>query len=164
MRTNCRLGDIYRVPIENDSVRFFHFIAKDSTDLNSDVIRIFKRHYHSDDSPSINDILNDEVECHMHTFLRLGIKMGLWEKYSFHAIATEEIIDIAFRESCDFGNYPGQKIVSKNWEIWHINKPRIKVGELPVAYQKADIGLVFSPHSVMKRLNGKELYVLYPTY
>lgn len=76
MRAYTKIGDIYRVQLENGVVRYVHYIAKDSSELHSDVIRIYKHHYHMDDSPTIDYILSDKIECHMHTFVRYGVKWG----------------------------------------------------------------------------------------
>jgi len=48
--------------------------------LNSSVIRAFREKYPLGSSLDFNDIINGEIEFYAHTSLRLGVKMGLWEK------------------------------------------------------------------------------------
>ena len=43
IRSNTKLGDIFCVKIDENNKKYFQYIANDLTQLNSDVIRAFKR-------------------------------------------------------------------------------------------------------------------------
>ena len=165
MSIQARIGDIYRVSLNDNTTRFIHYIAKDKSDLHSDVIRIFRRHYSIDEMPTVEMVLTDEVECHMHTFVRYALKWGLWQKYAFAPVRANDYVNVVFRSSRDEGKYPKQKVVSKDWEVWRINGRRISVGILPEQYHRADIGGVYSPNHVIQRLlTVKEPCKFYPDY
>ena len=165
MRAYTKVGDIFRVPLENGIVRYVHYIAKDSSELHSDVLRIYKHQYHMDDRPAIDSILRDKIECHLHTFVRYGVKWGLWYKYGSSIINDREISSIVFRESLDYGKYPKQTIVSKQWVVWRINGPRLFVGELPKQYYSSDVGGVYAPEHIIYRLKTGEMPdKYYPLY
>lgn len=156
MSIYTKIGDIYRVHLENSVVRFMHSIAKDDSELHSDVLRIFRRHYGPDENPSIDTILNDEVECYMHTYARYGLKWNIWEKYGYRLVDKEQLGPIWFRASQDVGKYPLQQIVSKNWVVWSINGPRVYVGKLPEEFHSADLGGVYAPEHIVYRLKTGE--------
>ena len=150
MRHIIKEGDVYKVLLENNEVRFFQFIGKDISEMSSDVIRIFKRHYKKEDALNPEAIVNDEIECYMHTSVRAGLKLGLWEKVAIvMGIGTK---DIYFRESNDCGEHPYQQVVSHDWVVWRMNSERITVGELPPKYYHADIGGIYAPIHVIFRL------------
>ena len=163
MRHIIKEGNIYKVLLKNKEVRYFQFIGKDISELNSDVIRIFKRHYQNEETLNPETIVNDEIECYMHTSIRAGLKLGLWEKVAF--VMNTGMKDVVFRESNDCGEHPFQQIVSHDWVIWRMNGERINVGELPPKYYHANIGGVYAPIHVVFRLetgNIPDRY--YPLY
>ena len=165
MRAYTTIGDIFRVQLENSDVRFFQYIAKDSSNLNADVIRVFKHHYCIEDDPLIETVLKDSIDFHAHTIVRNGIKLGLWEKYGSHGVSEDVCCNVIFRDSLDYGKHPKQHYVSKQWVVWKINGPRVFVGELPPEYYSADVGMVCAPDNIVKRLIlGKFHHVYYPSY
>lgn len=162
MRTVTRVGDIYKVTIDNGEVRFFQLIARDHCALNGDVIRIFSNHYYLDQSPSMEELVNNSIERYMHTYVINGLKMGYWEKYG----TSKEVgsLNLYFRSSLD-RFYPRQNIVSKRWDIWKLNDHRIYVGELPKECARYEIGTVFAPLAVMIQLTtGNYQEPCYPLY
>lgn len=72
-------GNIFKVKLANGVIRYFQFVGKDKSELNSDVIAIFKKHY-SEEPTSPEMVLNDTIECFMHTSVLAGVKLGLWER------------------------------------------------------------------------------------
>jgi hypothetical protein len=163
MKHILRKGNIYKVQLEEGTVRFFQFIGKDSSNLYGDVIRIFRKHYRIEDKPVPDTIIADTIECYMHTTIHLGVKMKLWELYANSPeVGTE---DIVFRSSQDVGKTPYQVYVSSNWTEWRMNHERVWVGDLPHEYVSASIGCVYSPKSVIKRLiTGSTPDKYYPTF
>jgi hypothetical protein len=164
-RTNTKIGDIFSVKINNTSQKFFQLIAFDLTQLNSDVIRAFKTVYSINSNPDVSEIVNGEVEFYAHCITKLGVKLDYWEKYG----KTNDIgkIDhILFRNTNDLGLKPGEYMISYNWYIWKINDANFtRVGKLTGEYQKAEIGVVINPASIVYRIkNGEYNFPFYPGY
>ena len=58
MRQRVKIGDIYEVPYkENGTKAYFQYLMKDYTQMNTNVIKVFKTHYKEDENPTIDDIL-----------------------------------------------------------------------------------------------------------
>ena len=65
-RANTKIGDVFSVKIDNHSKKYFQYIISDLTQLNSDVIRAFKKVYLIDTNPDLSEIVNGEVEFYAH--------------------------------------------------------------------------------------------------
>lgn len=161
---NIHIGDIFSVITDSGDKRFFQFIAKDTTQYNSDVIRVFKQTYSKEDNPTAEDFLEGAVECYMHTMVSWGLYLGLWTRSGSDGNIGR--MDISFRRSKDYGRFPMfEKRVSNNWEVWTINQPKQNVGKLPESHYSADIGEIGSPPMFLKRINEgyfpSEWYPLY---
>ena len=159
-----RSGDIFSLITESGAKRYFQFVTKDTSEFDSDVIRIFKKVYPIDSSPSTAEIVDDDVECYMHTMVSWGLYLGLWTRSGNDDNIGK--LDISFRRSNDYGRFPlFEKRVSNNWEVWTMNQPKQSVGMLPESHYSADIGDIGSPSTVLKRINEgyfpSEWYPLY---
>ena len=155
-------GDVFIYKTTNNQFRFFQFIGKDKTNLDSDVVRIFKTTYENDMiAPSI--IINGIVESYVHTFVNWGGRMGLWSYYAgIGDIGSEHIL---FRSSKDYGLYPGKVIVSDKWEVWLINGPKVFVGKLPPQYYDSYIGDIYGPEVLADKLDSNvDPISFYPQY
>lgn len=163
-RVRIRLGDIFVVKME-DSQKYFQYIADDMTMLNSSVIRAFSTKYPLENVPDFEDVVNGEVEFYAHTSLRLGIKMGLWEKAGNHP-NVGSIDHILFRDSRDHGHGPGEKRVeiSSRWEVWKINEDFRYVGKLQGENRKAEIGVVKAPNEIVERMRTGKYSYFYPGF
>ena len=144
-------GDIFEVRLLEGLYAYFQYISKDSCLLSSDVIRIFKKQHES--RPSIDIIISDSVDCHLHTSIKAGINKHLWSKIGNGAIIGG--VDLRFRDSNDYGKYPNQVIASKDWVVWELNGVRKEVGDLPKDYYTADIGVITPPEHVVFRISKK---------
>ena len=60
-RIVTRKGDIFCVEIDNKFKAYFQYITTDMTQLNSTVIRVFKKHYPMDYVPDFDEIVRDDV-------------------------------------------------------------------------------------------------------
>ena len=126
--------------------------------MNSDVIRVFNNRYQQ--RPSVEEILNDTAECYLHTSVSFGVKSGSWIRVGYSDNLGS--LDIWFRSSKDMGKYPGQSIISYNWEVWRMNEPREFVGKLPERYYTADIGLLDPPQLIIERIIYLSEYLASP--
>lgn len=155
-----KLGDVFRVPLPDGRVGYFQYIAKDATQLNSEVIRLFDLITSDDTVPDIRSIMASEVIGYAHIFIQVGSKMGYWTKVGSGSIP--ESFDVVFRDSHDYGD-PTIK-VSRRWVVWRINEPFLDIGELTPQYQDSEIGIVVSPPNIPERiLNGSYIFS-YPRF
>ena len=53
-RVRTKIGDVFCVKVSESEKRYFQLIAYDLTQLNSDVIRAFKKVYDIDVNPSLS--------------------------------------------------------------------------------------------------------------
>ncbi len=166
-RVVTKIGDIFSVEVDKKSRKYFQLIAFDLTQLNSDVIRAFKKTYPSDEHPDPLEIVNGEVEFYSHCVTKWGVKLGYWEKVGKSAdVGTLD--HILFRDTSDYGRAAGEEPVrvSKNWYVWHIgDEDFTSVGKLEGENRKAEIGLVINPASIVNRIRtGEYDFPFYPGF
>lgn len=153
-------GDVFEVQIDAQSVRFFQYIADDVTQLGSQVVRVFRERVAAGNQPDVDGIVRGSVDFYAHVFLRNGLKQRLWRK-----IGTSEppsAIDVLFRDSEDYGH--PEVLVSKRWYVWRVNQPFEMVGELVPAYQKAEVGVIVPPDSLVYRMQNGNYDFVYPKF
>ena len=160
-----KIGDVFSVNISESEKKFFQFIAVDSTQLNSDVIRSFEKKYLINEVVEIESILDDEVDFYTHCVIKFGLKMNLWEKVA-NSNKIGSFDNIFFRGSKDSGCKPGEQVkISKNWYVWRINdKDFTSVGKLEGDNVKAELGLVVNPYDVIERMKTGNFSFFYPDY
>ena len=148
-RIVTRIGDIFCVEIDHEYKCYFQYVAKDMTMLNSSVIRVFACHYPISKELTMDEIINDDVDFYAHTVLRFGIENHAWYKVGKHKnIGNPE--NILFRMYDDIGNLSITK--SYRWNIWRINQEQQFIGELTDEYIKLDLGIVFSYHNIVNKI------------
>jgi hypothetical protein len=163
-RVNTKIGDVFSVKINDQSKKYFQLIAFDLTQLNSDVIRAFKKIYPIGADADISEITKGEVEFYAHCVTKAGVKMQLWEKVG-DLTDVGNLSNILFRESDDYGRSPGKSVVSENWYVWKINDDSFtKVGKLTGENINAHIGLVFNPAGILELLKGNKYPIYYPNF
>jgi len=161
-RINTKVGDVFSVKIDDKSKKYLQYIVSDLTQLNSDVIRSFKDVYPIESIPDLSEVVKGEVEFYAHCVTKWGVKLGYWEKVG-NIVEVGNIDHILFRDSNDYGN-PKIKI-SNDWWIWKINGEQRYVGKLDSKNQKAEIGLVINPESIVHRIRtGEYDFKTYPDY
>lgn len=165
-RTITRIGDIFVVKIGKDRAKYFQLIAFDVTQLNSDVIRVFKKEYAIDAEPKWEEVVVGDVEFYAHSITRTGIKLGFWEKVG-NAKDIGVIEEILFRGTEDYATTLGDEpiSVSYNWYVWRIgDEEYTNVGALQGENTKSEIGLVFDPASIVHRIKTGEYPYSYPKF
>jgi len=166
-RTNTKIGDVFSVKLDDKSKKYFQLIAFDLYQLNSDVIRAFKKVYSIDTNPDLSEITKGEVDFYAHCVTKFGIKMGLWEKVGNIANVgqTDHII---FRGTSDLGHKCGEEPIkiSEKWYVWKLGDLQtVRVGKLEGENRKAEIGLVINPLGIVHRIKtGKYLFENYPGF
>ena len=138
-RIVTKIGDIFCVEVDNAYKRYFQYFCNDLTQLNSDVIRVFKKRYPMDYKPKSEDIVKDDVDFYAHTILRNGIEDGLWYKVGKSKGEFEEEKKIPLFGTCDDTKYVNGESVKvdpdNNWYLWKISCPFKSIGTLPENYR-----------------------------
>lgn len=162
-RIYTKIGDIFSVKLVDGEKKYFQYIANDTRQLNSNVIRIFKTKYFSD--ANLSEVIKDKVEFHAHTFINLGIKLDLWEKVG-NVKETGNIDNILFRSTNDTISRPDEQVeFSSDWHVWRINDENFTiVGKLEGENRKSEIGVVISPNNIVHRINTGEFNFKYPKF
>jgi len=160
-RANTKIGDVFSVKINANRKKYLQYIVSDLTQLNSDVIRAFKKTYPIDANPDLSEIVKGEVEFYAHCVTKWGIKLGFWEKAG-NIADVGKIDHILFRDSGDYGN--PQIKVSQDWWIWKINEEQKRVGKLEGENRKAEIGIVMDADSIVHRMKTGKYNGFYPEY
>ncbi|MDI5950258.1 hypothetical protein QLS91_09770 [Flavobacterium sp. LB2P84] len=165
-RVIVKKGDIFFVKINDTTKRYFQYITNDLKQLNSDVIRCFKKIYSIEENPNLAEIIKDEVFFYAHCVVKFGVKLSYWEKVgNITNVGTFE--HILFRGTNDYGTIEGEEPikVSNNWYVWHINDVvSEKVGKLEGENRKAEIGIVMDPESIVHRIRTGCYDGFYPDY
>lgn len=165
-RIRTKIGDVFCAKLSEHEKRYFQLIAYDLTQLNSDVVRVFKKVYDINIDPPLSEIINDEVDFYAHCVTKFGPKLSLWDKIGY----TSEIGDtrhILFRNTEDNGAKSVDELVklSHKWYVWHINDDDFTyVGELKGDNRKADIGVVVNPYDIITRIKTGKYDFFYPDF
>jgi hypothetical protein len=165
-KTNTKIGDVFSIEIDSDYKRFFQLVAFDSKQLNSDVIRVFKKKYLSNEILELSKIINDEIDFYVHCITKVGLKKNIWEKVG-NILEIGNISSVLFRDTNDYGSKIGEDSIkiSQNWFIWHISDTSfIKVGKLEDENQHAYMGLVINPIGIKELLKGNKYPINYPDF
>ncbi|NPD80799.1 hypothetical protein HPS57_02245 [Prevotella sp. PINT] len=152
-RIVTKIGNIFCVEIDDKSKRFFQYIANDLTQLNSSVIRVFKRNYPLDSAPSMDEIIDDEVDFYAHTVLSVGIRTSTWYKVGNHK-ELGNIDNIMFKKFSELSYSHMTK--SNNWYIWNISKETVWIGEMTDEYRHLDLGFVFPYSQIVAKIKTGE--------
>jgi hypothetical protein len=145
---NTVIGDVFCAQIDENHKRYLQYIASDMSQLNSDVIRAFKKVYMINEYPELTDIVKGEVDFYAHSITKSGIKNGYWIKVG-NISDIGVINNIFFKDKMD---YRITENIQDDWSIWKVNEKHIFVGKLSDKYKKACLGLVFQPERIMNKL------------
>lgn len=144
MRTpQTRIGDIFEIPITLLTKRYMQFILIDSSCLGGWCIRVFKKEYHAEDKPTMEEVVSGEVDFYCLTYaIGQGVVKELWTKAG---------------KSKELGNFDNivfkqKDYVHGGWRIWRANQEVKRYRTLPKKYAKAIMGALLAPSSVVKRI------------
>jgi hypothetical protein len=162
---NTKIGDVFSVEMEGGGRKYFQLIAFDLTQLNSDVIRVFKKIYPINAAPELNEIVNGKIEFYAHCITKLGLKMSLWKKIG-NSAEIGAVTNVLFRGTSDYGKWiEGEPIkISREWYVWNVNERFRDVGTLTGENRKAEIGIVVNPHDIVERMRLGKYSFFYPDF
>lgn len=160
------VGDVFEIDLGNNSKGYLQYIADDMTQLNSTVIRVFKKRYPTKIVPLIGEIVSDDVEFYAHiTDIKWGEKKGVWKKIG-KSQDVGDVKKVFFRLSHDdfiITTYSPNP-VSKNWYIWRLGEDTKDVSLGNKLLPQSDIGMIIWPDSVKERMITGKYHGFYPKY
>jgi|GEM_PF-1947001 len=156
-KPQSRIGDIFEVK-GNGLYRYFQFAALDITQLNSDVVAVYKGVF--SEPQKVEDIAILPVDFFSHTTVRVGLPK-YWQKIGKGPIVNTSLAIFKDVDDLDEEDAAASaKGSSDQWCIWHIGEDFTKVGEYKNVPEHAELGLVFNAESlVMRILEGRYDFV-----
>ena len=163
-RVMVTLGSVFVAKLDNRIKKYFQYIADDETQLNSRVIRVFKKAYAIEDNPDLKEVAKGVVDFYAHVVIRWGMQMKLWEKVG--NVKDLGNTNVLFRDTEDAGRHINEPPVeeSEKWYVWRINGPFQWAGKLEGENRRVEIGVVVSPPDIVNRMRTGKYRVVYPGY
>ena len=162
-RIVTKIGNVFAVKQDDSTVKYFQYVANDLTQLNSSVIRAFKKEYGLDSKIDLSEVVKGEVDFYAHCVLKWGIQLGYWEKVG--KVADVGKVEVFFRDTNDYGRKLGEDpvLISEKWFVWKINEKHQSIGRLTGEYLKAEIGLVVNAENIVTRMRTGAYSFEYPS-
>ena len=148
-----RVGSIYCVTLEDGSRYYLQYIGNDWTQLNSRVVRVFRKKYSKDEIIDLEAVVRGEVWFYAHTLLCPAIRDGFWEKVGSSKFVGDTK-NIKFRLYSE-GN-TNHLTVSHKWYVWTIGEDFVNIGDLTEEYKSYDLGWLYSPWYVYEKIKTGE--------
>ena len=155
-RIVTKIGNVFSMKLSDGTKGHFQFVAIDTTNLSSSVIRVFKKRYALNETPSIDEIVHGEVAFYAQAILRIGILDGVWEK-----IGKSDFIDSERTAKIVFGTDRIEEVSIlkqvlpnlKRWRLWHVSQNSKQCDSLSDAIiDQLEIGKIFQYSSIITRL------------
>jgi hypothetical protein len=154
-----KIGEIYKIDATNE-VRYFQYVARDNSQLGSDVIAVFnKTDSDNTDTKTLVDMLPQTgVDFFTHTTVLAGVKLKLWHKIGYSKVVAN------FNDAWFIGyDYTGVDDIQiymwsndHKWVAWQINKPFKRIGGDVHKYYGAEPGSAFAPRNIIYRIDHGE--------
>lgn len=151
-------GDIFKATFENGKSRYMQYILDDPCQLNSNVVRIFNFIGDKDVEYPLNEIISSNADFYTHVIVKWGLEYGFWTKIGNYPIENE-FQPPKFRDVFDLDIEVIENKIqyhkTNKWQIWQAGNPfssRKNIGFLTNEYKKTELGIIFSPGNVYKRM------------
>ncbi len=165
-RLKTKIGDIFSIPISETEKKYMQLIVFDLLQLNSDVVRIFKKKYILEENPELESVIKDDILTYVHCSTDFGLKLNLWKKEG-ESIEVGNPYNIIFKTADDYGRKEGDEAIktSHNWHIWKIGDEKFtKVERLKEEFRNAYVGLVINPLGIVEIAKGNKYPLNYPDF
>lgn len=167
MGKRLKIGDVFEILFKDNGTKgYVQYIANDSHQLNSDVIRAFKKRYSLEFSPTLNEIVADGVDFYAHVVdVKEGEKDGSWRKIG----NSDDVGDLTkplFRSSLDAGmSIHSPSHISNDWAIWRLcDEDSVFVKGNHPLLRESHIGRIVWPISIIEQMKTGKYPGFYPLY
>jgi hypothetical protein len=160
MKMRLAPGDIFEVKLLNRK-RYFQFIFQDKGYLGGDLLRAFKYEIINNEILNLNQVITSEIDFFTYTWIKDGIKDGLWVKIGNAPIEIPFQYP-TFRQT----NEPrfGGPFKSNQWFIWNKDFENQEfIGELTEEFAKLPESSVLPPSAIVKWLDCGDHGFISPT-
>lgn len=154
-RIVTKIGNVFCVEMDGRYKCFFQYIANDIEDLNSSVIRVFRKRYQMDYKPDMDEIVAGEVAFYAHTILRVGIANGIWHKVGKSSDIGQKALENLIFGSSLKQQYDGDKEVDprENWRVWDMKGNQLRGIRLPKSIKDTvEVGGVLPYQCILDRI------------
>ena len=142
-----KIGDVFEVPISPSQKRYIQYVVSDLTQLNSDVLRIFKHVYQINETPTLEEIVKDDIDYYTHGDSRFGLKMNAWTLYG-NINDVGDYSNVWFKSKRDYTDEKNED----DWHVWKISGEHKHADLRETKELKAYLGLVNPYTSILYRL------------
>ena len=66
MNMRTIIGDVFCVKIDGNCKKYLQYIISDLTQLNSDVVRVFKKSYPINEEPDLTEVVKGNIDFYAH--------------------------------------------------------------------------------------------------
>ena len=139
----ARIGNVFCVEIDTSYKCFFQFVAYDKTQLNGQVIRVFKKRYPMEYKPDLNEIVQDEVSFYSHTVIKFGLDDNVWYKIG-HSPNKGDVDNIFFK----LKGWKGKSC----WKYWKINNDIQYSSQISDELVKYHYGFIFPYKDIVAKI------------
>lgn len=151
-RVICRKGSVFCARFNDKFKCYLQYITDDSTLLNSNVIRAFKKKYPIDYVENIEEILNGEIAFYSHCMVKWGVDDGNWEK-----IGSSKNLGLENLNNVIWGTYfiscPWLAPDLSKWKLWITGREEVEIGKLiNELARKVELGYIYPAIKIRDRL------------
>lgn len=154
-RIVTKIGNVFCVEMDGRYKCFFQYIANDIEQLNSSVIRVFRKRYPMDYKPDMDEIVAGEIAFYAHTILRAGIADGIWYKVGKASDIGQKALENLIFGTTGKTRYGTQEDADPkdNWRIWTTNGHKLVNIPLPESIKnKVEEGRVLPYQCILDRI------------
>jgi hypothetical protein len=157
-RVIVKEGDVFGADLGNHRMKYLQYVMLDPSEMNSEVIRVFKRESTPVTQPDLEIIAQSEVDFYAHVVVKWGVQMGLWQKIGH--VPIENNFEPPYFRSVPLTpkNMEGNKIIfckTKDWQAWQAGQKfedRKPIGYLNEETGKYHLGGVIPPAAIIERM------------
>jgi hypothetical protein len=152
-------GDIYKVELKENKVKYFQFFSKDKLRYNSDIIIVYKNIYDLKEDVDFSELTNkNNINFISHTSITTGLRLKEWTKATNYKLPDK--LTPKFRTA---KNYKEDLKSSNEWYTWSPQDLKYEyVSNSRNKLNNSYVGIVFSPYQIVKLMRTHKNNFDYP--
>jgi hypothetical protein len=97
------VGDLFEIQLDPSNKRFLQYVGDDASQLHSNVVRVYRETYGSEDPLDVYRVIGGKIDFHVHVLLPSGLKLNVWCKCGNAPPSGD--LDMLFRDRMRTGKY-----------------------------------------------------------